>query len=170
MRSIQRRAWRTVGPDSQISPTEPVNIHPSHHRTSADNYNLLPAHTYINAQRTSQSLSLTPAVYNMSASQIPNLNTLRRGGGGLRGRLRGRGRGSGAPSEGDDSSQSRTISAADQDKIIQGTDTDASVSRLSAVELGYLDDAFARTLTPSASGGAGSRRFPIINRGKYCPP
>jgi [phosphatase 2A protein]-leucine-carboxy methyltransferase len=98
----------------------------------------------------------------MSANQIPNLNTLRRGGGGLRGRLRGRGRGSGAPSE--DSSPQR--SAAQQDQIIQGTDNDASVSRLSAVELGYLDDVFAEILTPS-SGAPGSRRFPIINRGNY---
>ncbi|OKL63678.1 Leucine carboxyl methyltransferase 1 [Talaromyces atroroseus] len=99
----------------------------------------------------------------MSASQIPNLNTLRRGGGGLRGRLRARGRGSGAPSE-DDSPQSQTRSAAEQDRIIQGTDNDASVSRLSAVELGYLDDVFAKILTPAAPG---SRRFPIINRGTY---
>ena len=73
----------------------------------------------------------------MSANQIPNLNTLRRGGGGLRGRLRGRG----------------------------GPGIAASVSRLSAVELGYLDDAFARALT-AAGGGPGSRRFPIINRGE----
>jgi [phosphatase 2A protein]-leucine-carboxy methyltransferase len=37
---------------------------------------------------------------------------------------------------------------------------------LSAVELGYLDDVFARALTV-AGGGPGSRRFPIINRGEY---
>lgn len=45
---------------------------------------------------------------------------------------------------------------------MQGTDNDASVSRLSAVELGYLDDPFARALT---AAGPGTRRFPIINRG-----
>jgi [phosphatase 2A protein]-leucine-carboxy methyltransferase len=32
------------------------------------------------------------------------------------------------------------------------------------VDLGYLDDPFAQSLTPSG-GGPGSRRFPIINRG-----
>jgi [phosphatase 2A protein]-leucine-carboxy methyltransferase len=101
----------------------------------------------------------------MSANQIPNLNTLRRGGGGLRGRLRGRGGpGSGGLSE--DQSHSRENTAAVKDKIIQGTDNDASVSRLSAVELGYLDDVFARALTV-AGGGPGSRRFPIINRGEH---
>lgn len=104
----------------------------------------------------------------MSADQIPNLNTLRCGGGGLRGRLRGRGRGSSAISD-DASAQSHIESKAAQDKVIQGTDNDASVSRLSAVELGYLDDVFAKSLTPSG-GGPGSRRFPIINRGRYIVP
>lgn len=99
----------------------------------------------------------------MSANQIPNLNTLRRGGGGLRGRLRGRG-GSGFAAP-DDQSHARNNTATAKDKIIQGTDNDASVSRLSAVELGYLDDVFARALTV-AGGGPGSRRFPIINRGE----
>jgi [phosphatase 2A protein]-leucine-carboxy methyltransferase len=51
-----------------------------------------------------------------------------------------------------------------KDTIVQGTDNDASVSRLSAVELGYLDDPFARLLT-AGEGGSGTRRFPIINRG-----
>ncbi|EED21463.1 Leucine carboxyl methyltransferase superfamily [Talaromyces stipitatus ATCC 10500] len=102
----------------------------------------------------------------MSVNQIPNLNTLRRGGGGLRARLRGRGRGSGGSTSDDTQSQAANNTAAAKDKIIQGTDNDASVSRLSAVELGYLDDVFARALTPSG-GGPGSRRFPIINRGTY---
>lgn len=46
---------------------------------------------------------------------------------------------------------------------MQGTDNDASVSRLSAVDLGYLDDPYATALTPS---GSATRRLPIINRGK----
>lgn len=85
----------------------------------------------------------------MSAPQIPNLNTLRRGGG--RGRLRGRG--------GHDGSNS----SSGKDRVVQGTDNDASVSRLSAVGLGYLDDPFAKALTPS---GLETRRLPIINRGE----
>jgi [phosphatase 2A protein]-leucine-carboxy methyltransferase len=54
-------------------------------------------------------------------------------------------------------------SSAVKDRVVQGTDNDASISRLSAVELGYLDDPFARVLT--ASNAALARRFPIINRG-----
>ncbi|KAL3435321.1 leucine carboxyl methyltransferase 1 [Aspergillus tetrazonus] len=86
----------------------------------------------------------------MSAPQIPNLNSLRRGGG--RGRFRARG--------GPDSSSS----SGNKDRVVQGTDNDASVSRLSAVELGYLEDPFARALTPM---GQEMRRLPIINRGTY---
>ncbi|KAL4815644.1 leucine carboxyl methyltransferase 1 [Aspergillus spinulosporus] len=86
----------------------------------------------------------------MSAPQIPNLNTLRRGGG--RGRFRGRGGHDGSSSSGH------------KDRVVQGTDNDASVSRLSAVELGYLEDPFARALTPM---GQEMRRLPIINRGTY---
>lgn len=48
--------------------------------------------------------------------------------------------------------------------MIQGTDTDAAVSRLSAVELGYLDDLYARYFVQSS--GPGDRRLPIINRGE----
>jgi hypothetical protein len=119
-------------------------------------------------KKTSRTLSQGSA---MSAPQIPNLNTLRRGGGGLRGRLRGRGRGgSSSGGAGDDDSTSQEDNnndakkAAEKDQIVQNTDNDASVSRLSAVDLGYLNDPFARSLTPSG-GGPGSRRFPIINRG-----
>ena len=54
-------------------------------------------------------------------------------------------------------------SDAAKDRIVQGTDNDASISRLSAVELGYLDDPFARVLT--ASNASLTRRLPIINRG-----
>ena len=83
----------------------------------------------------------------MAAPQIPNLNSLRRG--------RGRGRGIGRS----DGFESRLTG---KDRIVQGTDNDASVSRLSAVELGYLDDPYAAALTPP---GSATRRFPIINRG-----
>ena len=82
------------------------------------------------------------------ASHIPNLNTLRRG----RGRGIGRTEETGLPGL-----------PSGKDRIVQGTDNDASVSRLSAVELGYLEDAYAAALTPV---GAATRRFPIINRGE----
>lgn len=104
----------------------------------------------------------------MSAPQIPNLSTLLRGRGGAgRGtRLRGRGTPADHATGG---SQHGRIPA--KDKVIQQTDNDASVSRLSAVELGYLDDPFARILSGDGGGagpgpgmGAG-RRYPIINRG-----
>ncbi|PGG97583.1 hypothetical protein AJ79_09146 [Helicocarpus griseus UAMH5409] len=91
----------------------------------------------------------------MSAPQIPNLNTLRRGAG--RGRFRGRGN-YGSPAGYADSTVAK-------DKIVQQTDNDANLSRLSAVELGYLHDPFAQAL--GNGGGVGSRRFPIINRGTY---
>lgn len=54
--------------------------------------------------------------------------------------------------------------ARDKDLVVQQTDIDAGGSRLSAVDLGYLDDPFARPLsaTPQAV-----RRMPIINRGTY---
>ncbi|KAJ5664468.1 hypothetical protein N7507_005199 [Penicillium longicatenatum] len=86
----------------------------------------------------------------MAAPQIPNLNTLRRGRGRDRGGLRGV----------DDNGPRITP----KDRVVQGTDNDASVSRLSAVELGYLDDPYATALTDP---GNATRRFPIINRGTY---
>lgn len=93
----------------------------------------------------------------MAAPQIPNLNTLRTGGG------RGRGRGRGlVPIDGPASSNSDAEKAA-RDAIVQQTDSDASVSRLSAVQLGYLEDPFAELFVPSKS----QRRYPIINRGTY---
>ncbi|PLB52286.1 leucine carboxyl methyltransferase [Aspergillus steynii IBT 23096] len=92
----------------------------------------------------------------MSAPQIPNLNTLRRGGG--RGRLRGRGGFAG------DGGGGSAASRGGKDRVVQGTDHDASVSRLSAVGLGYLEDPFARALTPP---DLETRRLPIINRGTY---
>jgi hypothetical protein len=88
----------------------------------------------------------------MSSSQIPNLLSSRGGP-----RLRGRGRGRGGPA---------TFSASSRrDQNVQSTDTDAAVSRLSAVSLGYLDDPFAQYFVH----GNGIRRLPIINRGMYSP-
>lgn len=91
----------------------------------------------------------------MSAPSIPNLLSLR---GGATGRGRGRGRGGPARSGGPGSG-----SRPSHDATIQGTDTDAAVSRLSAVELGYLSDPFARLFVQ----GPATRRLPIINRGTY---
>ncbi|KAH8656035.1 S-adenosyl-L-methionine-dependent methyltransferase [Tricladium varicosporioides] len=91
----------------------------------------------------------------MSAQQIPNLLSLR---GGTRSRgIRGRGRGgaTGHPTSASGPSQ--------KDLAIQSTDTDAAVSRLSAVDLGYLDDPYASLFVD----GSGTRRLPIINRGTY---
>lgn len=89
----------------------------------------------------------------MSAAQIPNLNTLRRGGG------RGRGRGG---SDAGEATANHELSQADKDKIIQSTDLDAATARLSAVECGYLDDPFAKHVLP---GGHTERRLPLMNRG-----
>jgi hypothetical protein len=91
----------------------------------------------------------------MSAQEIPNLLSLR---GESRTRGRGRGRGPGLRNPLNQHSESASNRG---DKVIQGTDTDAAVSRLSAVTLGYLDDPFARYFVSSS----GTRRLPIINRG-----
>ncbi|KAK4140636.1 S-adenosyl-L-methionine-dependent methyltransferase [Dichotomopilus funicola] len=88
----------------------------------------------------------------MSASNIPNLLSLRGG--------RGRGRGRGGPGRGGASGAGSSLT---HDATIQGTDTDAAVSRLSAVDLGYLSDPFARLFVQ----GPATRRLPIINRGTY---
>lgn len=84
----------------------------------------------------------------MAASKIPNLNTLRKGRNFSRGASRGT------------DGQGTRVSG--KDRVVQGTDNDASISRLSAVELGYLEDPYATALTPSESA---TRRLPIINRG-----
>ena len=103
-------------------------------------------------------LSLVPQHDSMSASQIPNLNALRPGRSGIKGRGRGRG-GLGGGGGGDDDERQA------KDRIVQQTDQDASVSRMSAVELGYLEDEFAKDFVQEAT----QRRFPIINRGSSCP-
>ncbi|KAL3427501.1 leucine carboxyl methyltransferase [Phlyctema vagabunda] len=95
----------------------------------------------------------------MSAPQIPNLLMMR---GGLRGRGgRGRGRGRGGPLPPPDSSEPQPSPR--HDKAIQATDSDAAVSRFSAVSLGYLDDPFATYF----AGLQATRRLPVINRGTY---
>jgi [phosphatase 2A protein]-leucine-carboxy methyltransferase len=92
----------------------------------------------------------------MPAPSIPNLLTFRgaRGGFGARGRTRGR------------SGASSTQASPSHDATIQGTDTDAAVSRMSAVDLGYLDDQYARFFVQSPAVGDVVRRLPIINRGE----
>ncbi|KAI9888466.1 MAG: carboxy methyl transferase for protein phosphatase 2A [Vezdaea aestivalis] len=82
---------------------------------------------------------------------------------------RGRPRGGGAPpgaAAGRGSSSTAPVpSPQSPDIAIQRTDDDASISRLSAVELGYLSDPFARLFVPQ--GAPPQRRFPIINRGTF---
>ncbi|KAH8681200.1 S-adenosyl-L-methionine-dependent methyltransferase [Xylariales sp. PMI_506] len=94
---------------------------------------------------------------------IPNLLSLR---GGRFGRSRGgggRGRGGGFPGGGGGGGSSGVA----HDATIQGTDTDASVSRLSAVDAGYLEDPFAQYFV--APGHLPTRRLPIINRACIYP-
>lgn len=92
----------------------------------------------------------------MSAQQIPNLLTLRGGPRSRGGRGRGRGREVHAGGNPEQHAQLK------KDRDIQATDTDAAVSRLSAVDLGYLEDPFASLFV----SGPGTRRMPIINRGE----
>ncbi|KAF9908433.1 carboxy methyl transferase for protein phosphatase 2A, partial [Lobosporangium transversale] len=49
-----------------------------------------------------------------------------------------------------------------RDDVIKGTDDDAIISKLSAVDLGYLDDPFVKYFVKRPS-----RRPPLINRGSY---
>lgn len=98
----------------------------------------------------------------MAAPSIPNLNSLGSRGGP---RLRGRGRGRAIPENSNDLPPTAEEQAAARDEIVQQTDNDASSSRMSAVELGYLDDRYARSFIPQ--GKQVPRRYPIINRGTY---
>ncbi|RPB10942.1 leucine carboxyl methyltransferase [Morchella conica CCBAS932] len=50
-----------------------------------------------------------------------------------------------------------------KDRVVQQTDQDASQSRLSAVETGYLVDPFARAFVE----GPVQKKLPLINRGTY---
>ncbi|KAL1912041.1 carboxy methyl transferase for protein phosphatase 2A [Sporothrix stenoceras] len=54
----------------------------------------------------------------------------------------------------------------DHTGIIQSTDTDAALSRMSAVDIGLLEDPFAQYFAGDG-GGPAPRRLPIINRGTY---
>jgi len=89
----------------------------------------------------------------MAANEIPNLKTLlgnKRGGA----RLRGRGNiGTG---------NSHENAEAARDNAVRGTDQDAAGSRVSCVELGYLDDPYAKLFATQIS----TRRLPLLNRGK----
>ncbi|KAH0370982.1 leucine carboxyl methyltransferase, partial [Aureobasidium melanogenum] len=91
----------------------------------------------------------------MAAPSIPNLNSLR-GRTGLR-----RGRGRGLPTDPEAPIEEDAQDA--RDKIIRQTDGDASNSRLSAVQLGYLNDEYATCFLQ----GQIPRRYPLINRGTY---
>ncbi len=72
----------------------------------------------------------------------------------------GVGRGGGRSSSG-----GSTAVTLDHDGVIQSTDTDAAISRLSVVDTGLLDDPFAQFF--AGDGGPAPRRLPIINRGAY---
>ena len=89
----------------------------------------------------------------MSAQEIPDLRTLlgNRRGGPQRGRARGRG-GFGTSSENNDLLK---------DTAVRNTDQDAAGSRVSCVELGYLDDPYAKLFTTQTA----TRRLPLLNRG-----
>ncbi len=100
---------------------------------------------------------LLPKSHQMSAPQIPNLLSLR---GGPRSRG-GRGRGRGPSTANPDHAAPGGSARNRKDLNIQSTDTDAAVSRLSAVSLGYLHDPYASFFV----SGTGTRRLPIINRG-----
>lgn len=91
----------------------------------------------------------------MANLHIPNTNILRTS------RLNGPGQGRGRGLAGSSSGASQDQDTAVKDSVVQQTDQDASISRLSAVELGYLDDSFAEIFASSQL----KRRFPIINRG-----
>ncbi|KAH7031142.1 S-adenosyl-L-methionine-dependent methyltransferase [Microdochium trichocladiopsis] len=95
----------------------------------------------------------------MSAPSIPNLLSLRGTRGGARGRLQRRGGGPPAAQG--------TSPAPSNDAVVQGTDTDAALSRMSAVDLGYLQDPYAALFVQRPTVGLGRRRLPIINRGTY---
>lgn len=106
-----------------------------------------------------------PSIQIMAAPHIPNLTTFRSGPN--HPRSPGRGRGRDLP--GNPTSSTIITPSGDEAKstakarIVQLTDQDASISRWSAVEAGYLNDPFARLFTATQA----QRRFPIINRGMY---
>lgn len=70
--------------------------------------------------------------------------------------MRGRGRGRGGPGAGTEENEVA------RDSAVRGTDQDAAGSRVSCVELGYLDDPYAKLFATQAT----TRRLPLLNRGK----
>ncbi|CAK7221898.1 carboxy methyl transferase for protein phosphatase 2A [Sporothrix curviconia] len=117
--------------------------------------------------------STPPAPLPMAAPSIPNLlgrlgnGPPRAGRGGRRGLGRGSGPGgglhSGHPAQLRGGGMPRRL---DHTSIIQSTDTDAAISRMSAVDIGLLEDPFAQYFAGDG-GGPVPRRLPIINRGTY---
>lgn len=85
------------------------------------------------------------------SDQIPNLKTLL--GRGRGGGPRTRARGALASSAG-----GRQVA---RDEAVRGTDQDAAGSRLSCVDLGYLEDPYAACFATQPS----TRRLPLLNRG-----
>ncbi|MCJ1388857.1 carboxy methyl transferase for protein phosphatase 2A [Xylographa bjoerkii] len=98
----------------------------------------------------------------MAAAHIPNLLTSRN----ARPLVRGRGRGDRGLFNNEEVEEDPEAAKGRNDKIVQGTDNDANVSRVSAVEVGYLHDPYARLFATVGS----QRRFPIINRGSDSNP
>jgi len=95
----------------------------------------------------------------MAAPQIPNLLSMR----GAH-RSRGGGRGRGGPGfTSVNVNSGPAASSIDKDRLVRETDTDANVSRRSAVNCGYLEDPYASEF----GGDDAPRRLPIINRGTY---
>ncbi|KAL1898732.1 carboxy methyl transferase for protein phosphatase 2A [Ceratocystis pirilliformis] len=92
----------------------------------------------------------------MSAPSIPNLLS-----------LRGRGAGASRRGRAGNNIKDPQSTRGSRDAVVQGTDTDAAISRLSAVEVGYLADPFAQYFVGTVRAGAPTRRLPIINRGTY---
>ena len=133
--------------------------------------------SYSTSTRTSSREVSSPcrslAAYTMAAlnpaPEIPNLFT-------LRGPTRGRGprrRGGpvrgGGPTHAPERLQS-SISQAERDRLIQETDSDANVSRLSAVATGCLKDDFAEEFGACPPHQTQPTiRQPIINRGASFP-
>ena len=96
----------------------------------------------------------------MSAAEIPNLRSL---GHGSRPPRRGAARSWRRP--GGDGGRGQVVADdGGNEKIVQQTDNDASRSRVSAVDAGYLDDPFAHAFLDSSASP--DQRFPIINRGR----
>ncbi|EFX04162.1 saga-like transcriptional regulatory complex subunit [Grosmannia clavigera kw1407] len=131
-----------------------------------------PAHLDSRGTTTSSTSSAPPFAVPMSAPAIPNLLS-RLGGGpprsgrggrhaGSRGGLHGRNHRHGHGGHG---GHGGPASGMDHDTVIQSTDSDAALSRMSAVDLGLLDDRFARFFV--IGGGLAAPRLPIINRGTY---